>query len=75
MLGVSGTIAGTSEVAGWCCLVSSELDCKIARPPGRIEPEKAALSDSWSVWYFEMLTDEIENSTMNNAISSVIMSA
>jgi hypothetical protein len=38
-------------------------------------PEKAALSASWSVLYFEMFTEEIENRTMNSAISSVIMSA
>jgi hypothetical protein len=56
-------------------LVDSEPDWRIDRPPGRIEPENAAFSDSCSVWYFEMLTEEIENSTMNSAISSVIMSA
>ena len=33
------------------------------------------LSEFCSVWYLEMLTEEIENSTMNSAISSVIMSA
>ncbi len=47
----------------------------IDRPPGRIDPENAACSDCCSVTYFEMFTEEIENSTMNSAISSVIMSA
>src|SRR6202034_2345591 len=64
MLGVSGSIAGTSAVAGVCDLVDAEPDWMIARPPGRIEPENAAFSDSCSVWYLEMFTDEIENSTM-----------
>ena len=50
-------------------------DCRMERPPGRIEPENAAFSDSCRVMYLEMLTDEIENNTMNSAISSVIMSA
>ena len=47
----------------------------IALPPGRMLPEKAAFSDFCSVWYLEMLTEEIENSTMKSAIRSVIMSA
>src|ERR1700683_4076737 len=75
MFGVSGTIDGISEVAGVCAEVDSEPDGRIDRPPGRIEPENAALSDSCSVMYLEMLTEEIEKSTMNSAISSVIMSA
>ena len=44
-------------------------------PPGRILPENASWSDRWSASNFDMFTDEIENSTMNSAISSVIMSA
>ena len=74
-VGTSGTIDGTSAVAGVWALVDSEPDCRIARPPGRIEPENAAFSDCWRTWYLEMLTDEIENSTMNSANSSVSMSA
>ena len=35
----------------------------------------ACCSACWSTWNLEMFTDEIENSTMNSAISSVIMSA
>ncbi len=74
-VGTSGTIDGTAAVAGVCWAVDSEPDCRIARPPGRIEPEKAALSDCWRTWYLEMLTEEIENRTMNSANSSVSMSA
>ena len=74
-VGTSGTIDGTSAVAGVWALVDSEPDCRIDRPPGRIEPENAAFSDCWRTWYLEMLTDEIENSTMNSANSSVSMSA
>jgi hypothetical protein len=46
-----------------------------ARPPGRMRPEKASCSECCSETNFEMFTDEIENRTMNSAISSVIMSA
>jgi hypothetical protein len=46
-----------------------------ARPPGRMRPEKASCSECCRVTYLEMFTDEIENRTMNSAISSVIMSA
>ena len=74
-VGVSGTIEGTSAVAGVWAAVDSEPDWRIARPPGRIEPENADFSDCWRTWYLEMLTDEIENSTMNSANSSVSMSA
>jgi hypothetical protein len=73
--GLSGTNEGISAVAGVWAVVDCEPDCMIERPPGRIEPENAAFSDCCSVWYLEMFTDEIENSTMNSAISSVIMSA
>jgi hypothetical protein len=74
-VGLSGTSDGISAVAGVWAVVDCEPDCMIERPPGRIEPENAAFSDCWSVWYLDMFTDEIENSTMNSAISSVIMSA
>src|SRR5580704_424629 len=74
-VGTSGTIEGTSAVAGVWALVDSEPEERIARPPGRIEPEKAAFSDCWRTWYLEMFTDEIENSTMNSANSRVSMSA
>src|SRR6201995_4881170 len=55
-VGVSGTIEGTSAVAGVCALVEEEPDCRIAWPPVRIEPENADFSDCCSVWYLEMLT-------------------
>ena len=74
-VGLSGTSEGISAVAGVWAVVDCEPDCMIERPPGRIDPENAAFSDCCSVWYLEMFTDEIENSTMNSAISSVIMSA
>ena len=74
-VGTSGTIDGTAAVAGVCWAVDSEPDCRIAWPPGRIEPEKAAFSDCWRTWYLEMLTEEIENRTMNRANSRVSMSA
>ena len=47
----------------------------IARPPGSTECEKADFSDCCSDLYLEMLTDEIENSTMNSANIRVSMSA
>src|SRR5437588_10460773 len=75
MLGVSGTIEGTSAVAGVWAVVDSEPDRMIDFPPGRIEPEKAALSDFCRVSYFEMFTEEMENRTMNSANISVSMSA
>ncbi len=74
-VGTSGTIDGTAAVAGVCSAVDSEPDWRMARPPGRIEPENAAFSDCCRTWYLEMLTDEIENRTMNSANSSVSMSA
>ena len=37
--------------------------------------EKADFSDFCRAWTLETLTEEIENRTMNSAISSVIMSA
>ena len=70
----SGTIAGTIVLFGEFVDVESAPDLRIELPPLRIEPEKAAFSDCCSVTYLEMFTDEIENSTMNSAISSVIMS-
>ncbi len=60
---------------GGLCVVGGGALRATDVPPGRMCPEKAALSDFCSVWYLEMLTEEIENSTMNSAISSVIMSA
>src|SRR5581483_580553 len=74
-VGTSGTIDGTAAVAGVCWAVDWEPDCRIAWPPGRIEPENADFSDCWRTWYLEMLTEEIENRTMNSANSSVSMSA
>ena len=75
MLGVNGTIDGTSAVAGVWAEVDSDPDCMIALPPERIEPENAAFSDFCSVSYLEMFTDEIEYRTMNSANMSVSMSA
>ena len=53
-----------------------------AGPPSRIPelpcsilPENACASDCFSAANFEMFTDEIDQSTMNSARSSVIMSA
>lgn len=47
----------------------------IAVPPSKTLPEKASRSESWSISYFDVLTDEIANRTTNSASSSVIMSA
>ena len=73
--GVSGTIGCTSLLAGARLALAVEPCWAMSLPPGRMLPEKAAFSDFCSAWIFEMLTEEIENSTMNSAISSVIMSA
>ena len=73
--GVVGTIDCTSALVGAWLELAVAPGWAIDLPPGRMLPEKAALSDFWRVWYLEMLTEEIENSTMNSAISSVIMSA
>ena len=67
--------ACTSRLVGAWLELELEPGFAIALPPGRMFPEKAARSDCCSVWYLEMFTEEIENSTMNSAISSVIMSA
>ena len=75
MLGVSGTIEGTSAVAGVCALVDSEPDWRSPCRPRGSEPEKAAFSDCWRLSYLEMFTDEIEYRTMNSANMSVSMSA
>ena len=69
--GLIGTIAGVAWSLG---LLPSLPLFSIALPPLRILPEKASWSDFWSCVYFDVFTDEIENSTMNSAISSVIMS-
>ena len=72
---VNGTTAAASVVLG-ALLAFSVAPCwAIDLPPGRMLPENAALSACCRTWYLEMLTEEIENSTMNSAISSVIMSA
>src|SRR3954465_6762039 len=44
-------------------------------PPGSTCPENASFSDFCRASNFDVFTDEIENMTMNSAISSVIMSA
>ena len=72
---MTGSIACSSTLAGVCAALSVAPCCATALPPGRMLPENAAFSDFCSVWYLEMLTEEIENRTMNSAISSVIMSA
>ncbi len=71
----TGSMACSSKVAGTWLALAVEPCWEIALPPGRMLPEKAALRDFWRVWYLEMLTEEIENRTMNRAISNVIMSA
>ena len=63
--------AGRARGSSWRWRPAAAIDL----PPGRMLPENAAFSDFCRVWYLEMLTEEIENSTMNSAISSVIMSA
>ncbi len=63
------------DVAGTWLALAVEPCWAIALPPGRMLPEKAAFSDFCRVWYLETLTEEIENRTMNRAISNVIMSA
>ena len=73
--GVSRTIAGVSIVVGARLELALAPGCSIDLPPGRMSPEKAALSAICRVRYLEMFTEEIENSTMKSAISSVIMSA
>ena len=72
---MSRTIAGVSIVVGARLELADAPGWAIDLPPGRMSPEKAALSASWRVRYLEMLTEEIEKRTMNSAISSVIMSA
>ncbi len=71
----TGSIACSSTLLGVCAAFWVEPCWAMSLPPGRMLPEKAAFSDFCSVWYLETLTEEIENSTMNSAISSVIMSA
>ena len=71
----TGAIACISTLAGTWLALAVEPCWAIALPPGRMLPENAAFSDCCRVWYLEMLTEEIENRTMNSAISSVIMSA
>ena len=74
-VGLIATIDGIA--VSWAAFACSACapDCVSALPPGRIDPEKAAFRDSCNDLYLETFTDEIENSTMNSAISSVIMSA
>ncbi len=72
---VTGTIACTSMLEGEWLALALAPGFAIALPPGRMFPENAAFSERCSVTHFETLTEEIENSTMNSAISSVIMSA
>jgi hypothetical protein len=72
---VIGTSACRSRLEGARVELELAPALAIARPPGRMLPEKAARRDSCRVWYLEMFTEEIEKSTMNSAISSVIMSA
>ena len=72
---VTGTIACTSTLVGAWLEFAVAPGWAIDLPPGRMLPENAAFSERCRVWYLEMFTEEIENSTMNSAISSVIMSA
>ncbi len=65
--GIGGVAAGRAE------FVSAPV-CWIDLPPDRILPEKASCIARWSDSNFDVFTDEIENSTMNSAMSSVIMS-
>ena len=74
-VGVSGTIAGTSVLAGVWALVDSEPACEDRAAAGQDRARERRLQRLLQVRYFEMFTEEIENSTMNSAISSVIMSA
>jgi hypothetical protein len=72
--GASGTIDWMSAALGALLELAVAPGWAIALPPGRMLPEKAARRASWSVRNFEMFTEEIENRTMNRAISRVIMS-
>ena len=73
--GVVGTIDCTSALVGAWLELAVAPGWAIDLPPGRMSPEKAARSDFCRACTLEMLTEEIEKSTMNSAISSVIMSA
>ena len=73
-LAVIGTIACVSRLEGALSALELAPGAMIDLPPGRMSPEKAAFRECCSTRYLEMLTEEIENSTMNSAISSVIMS-
>ncbi len=75
MEAVTGTIACTSMLLGKWLELALAPGLAIPLPPGRMSPENAARRDFCSTWTLEMLTEEIEKSTMNSAISSVIMSA
>src|ERR1700691_5070907 len=75
LCGEIGTIACSGVTVGAWLALAVEPGLAIALPPGRMLPEKAARSDSCRLTTLEMLTEEIENSTMKSAISSVIMSA
>ena len=76
----AGAVAGDGRLvvggvaATFGDFVSPPLSCS-ARPPGRMRPEKASCSERCRVTYLVLFTEEIENRTMNSAISSVIMSA
>jgi hypothetical protein len=67
-------MAGIGGVAAGRCASVSEPVCWIDLPPDRILPEKASCMARWSDSNFDVFTDEIENRTMNSAMSSVIMS-
>src|SRR3954464_4698926 len=74
-LRISGWMAGTGGSTLGCSLpVGVPPVCMTDSPPGSTCPENASLSDFCSASNFEVFTDEIENMTMNSAISSVIMS-
>ncbi len=75
LCGEIGTIAWSGVMVGAWLALAVEPGLAIALPPGRMLPEKAARRDSCRLCTLEMLTEEIENSTMKSAISSVIMSA
>ena len=64
---------GWIGVPGWSNGAAGR--CRIDVLSGSTFPENAAAATRFSWSNFEMLTDEIDHSTMNSAISSVIMSA
>ena len=62
-------------VADWTPWMRVGSPCWKLLPPSSTPPMNAFWRARWSTWYLEMFTDEIDNRTMNSAMSSVIMSA